>query len=74
MLTGNGNPELGTEYDSIFLSDPSRSVNVLPALRSSHPRLLTKSEPTLNFLSPDTTPPAVVKVCVYIILGCNILI
>ena len=56
-----GNHEMGTEYVSIFVSFPSRSLNFLPALRSLHPRLLTKSEPTLNFISPDTTPPAVVK-------------
>ena len=66
VFTGNGNPELGTEYDSIFLSYLSRSVNFLPALRSSHPRLLTKSESTFNFISPDTTPPAVEKrVCLH---------
>ena len=61
ILTGTGNPELGTEYDSIFVSDPSRSVNFLPAVRSLHPRLYGKSKPTFNFISPDTTPPAVVK-------------
>ena len=64
ILIGTGNPELGMVYVSIFLSYPSRSVNFLPALRSLHPRLLTKSEATLNFISPDTTPPAVVKACV----------
>ena len=63
ILTGNGNPEFGMEYVSIFLSHPSRSANFLPALRSLHSRLLTKSELTLNFISPDTTPPAVVKAC-----------
>ena len=58
---GTGNLELGTEYVGVFVSVPSRSVNFLPALRSLHPRLLTKLEPTFNFISPDTTPPAVVK-------------
>ena len=58
---GTGNCELDTEYDCIFVSDPSRSINFLPAVRSLHPRLLANSEPTLNFMSPDTTPPAVVK-------------
>ena len=61
---GTGNPELGTEYVSIFVSDTSRSANFLPTLRSLHSRLLIKSEPTLNFISPDTTPPAVAKACV----------
>ena len=64
ILIGTGNCELGTEYVSIVVHVPSRSVNFLSALRSLHPRLLTKSEPTLNFMSPDTTPPAVVKACV----------
>ena len=64
ILTGNGNQEFCTEYDIKLFYDPSRSVNFLPALRSSHPRLLTKSEPTFNFISPATTPPAVVKACV----------
>ena len=50
IMMGTGNPELGTEYVSIFVSDPSRSANFLPALRSLHPRLLTKSEPPLNFI------------------------
>ena len=58
---GTANPELGMEYFSIFVSVLSRSVNFLPTLRSLHPRLLTKSEPTLNFISADTTPPTVVK-------------
>ena len=58
---GTGNPELGMVYVNIFVSVHSRSVNFLPALRSLHPRLLTKSEPNFNFISPDTTPPAVVK-------------
>ena len=58
---GTGNPDFGMEYVSIFVSVPSRSVNFLPALRSLHPRLLTKSKPTLNFISPDKTPPVVVK-------------
>ena len=48
ILIGTGNPELGMVYVSIFVSVPSRSVNFLPALRSLHPRLRTKSEPTLN--------------------------
>ena len=61
VLTGTGNSELGAEYDSIFVSDPRRSVNFLPAVTSLHPRLLAKSEPTFYFISPDTTPPAVVK-------------
>ena len=56
ILIGTGNPELGTEYDSISVSDPSRSENFLPAVRSLYPRLFTKSEPTFNFISPDTTP------------------
>ena len=73
ILTGTGNPELDTEYDSIFLSDPSRRVNFLHAVRSLHPRLLTKLEPTLHFISPYTTP-VVITFFVYIILGCNILI
>ena len=64
ILTGVGNQELGTEYDSIFPSDPSRSVNFLPALRLSHPRLLSKSEPTFNFISPDATPSVLVNACV----------
>ena len=51
ILIGTGNPELGTEYVSIFVSVPSRNVNFLPALRSLHSRLLTKSEPTFNFIS-----------------------
>ena len=72
VLIGTGNPALGMEYISIFVSVPSKSANFLPSLRSLHPRLLTKSEPTLNFISPDTTPPAVVKACQ--ILGCNILL
>ena len=59
-----GNPKLGTEYVSIFVSDPSRIANFLTALRSLHPGLLTKSEPTLHFISPDAIPPAVVKACV----------
>ena len=61
IMTGTGNPESGKDYDNIFVSDPSRSVNFLPAVRSLHPRLLAKSEPRFNFISPDTTPPAVVK-------------
>ena len=60
-LTGVGNSCLGIEYVSIFESDPSRSTNFLSIPPSSHPRLLTKSEPKLNFISPRTTPPAVVK-------------
>ena len=61
ILIGTGNPELGMEYVSIFVSELNRSVNFLPAVRSLHHRLLTKSEPTFNFISSDTTPPAVVK-------------
>ena len=61
ILIGTGNPELCTEYVSIFESVPCRSVNFLPALRSLHHRLLTKSEATLNLVSPDTTPPVVVR-------------
>ena len=64
ILIGTGNPEMGMVYVSIFVSVPSRSVNYLHALRSLHPRLFTKSEPNFNFISPDTTPPAVVKACV----------
>ena len=64
----------GMEYVSIFEYDLSISINFLPALRLSHPRILTKSEPILNTPSPDTTPPAVEKVCVCIILGYNIFI
>ena len=60
-LTGAGTTESGLVYDSVFEGVPSRSVNFLPALRSIHPRLLTKSKPTHNFISPDTTPQAVVK-------------
>ena len=58
---------LGMEYFSIFEYDLSISINFLPALRLSHPRILTKSEPILNTASPDTTPPAVEKayVCIY---------
>ena len=52
ILIGTGSPELGKEYDSIFVSDPSRSENFLPAVRLLHPGLLTKSEATLNFISP----------------------
>ena len=61
ILTGTGNPELVTKHDSIFMSDTSRIVNFLPAVRSLHLRLLAKSEPTFNFISSETTPPAVVK-------------
>ena len=61
ILIGTGNPELDMVYVSIFVSVPSRCVKIVPALRSLYPRLLTKSEPTLHFISPDTTPPAVVK-------------
>ena len=60
ILIDTGNPESGTEYVSIFVSDPRRSVNFLPAVRSLHPRLLTKSEPTFNFILPYTTPSSVV--------------
>ena len=60
-FTGTGNPELGAEYDIIFVSDPSRSVNFLPAVRSLHPRLLAKSELTFNLNHQTQTPPAVVK-------------
>ena len=63
ILTGNGNPESGKEYDSILVSVPSTSVNFLSAVRSLHPRFLTKSEPTFN-LYHQTTPPAVVNVFV----------
>ena len=61
LLIGTGNPELGMKYVRIFVFVPSRSVNVSPAVRSLHPRLLTKSEPTFKFIPPDTTPPAAVK-------------
>ena len=74
ILIGTGTPELGSEYDSIFVSDPSKSVNLLSAVISLHPRLLAKSEPTINFILPDTTPPAIVKAFVYIIFSLNILI
>ena len=60
IWTGTGNPELGMEYVSIFVYVPSRSVNFLSAVRSLHPRLLTKSEPTLNFIPPYTTPSSIV--------------
>ena len=56
---------LGIEYVSIFEYDRSISINFLPELRLSHPSILTKSEPILNTTSPDTTPPAVEKACVY---------
>ena len=67
---------LGMKYVSIFEYDPSISINFLPALRSAHHRILilTKSEPILNNTSADTTPPAVEKACVYIILGYKIMI
>ena len=61
ILTGTGNPESGKEYYSICASVPSRSVNFIPIVILLHPRLPIKSEPTFNFISPDTTPPAVVK-------------
>ena len=65
---------LGMEYVSVFEYGHSISINFLPALRLSHARILTKSETIINTTSPDTTPPAVEKACVYIILGYNILI
>ena len=55
ILIRTGIPELGTEYVSTFVYVPSRSVNFLPFIRSLHPRVYTKSEPTFNFISPDTT-------------------
>ena len=61
ILIGTGNPEFGMEYVSIFMSVPSRSVNFLRVVRSLHPRLLTKSEPTFHFISPDKTPLSAVK-------------
>ena len=61
ILIATGNPELGMEYVSICVSVPSRSVNFLPVVRSLHPRLLTKTDPTFYFISPETTPPAAVK-------------
>ena len=73
ILAGTGNPESEKEYDIIFVSVPSRSVNFLPFVRSLHPRLLAKLEPTFNFISPDNTSSSK-SVCVYIILGCNIVI
>ena len=57
---------LGMEYVNIFEYDLSISINFLPALRFSHPRILTKSEPILNTTSPYTTPPAVEKAYVCI--------
>ena len=59
ILMGSGNCESGKEYDSILVSVSSRSVNFLPVVRSLHSRLLTKSEPTFYFISPDTTSPKV---------------
>ena len=56
ILIETFNCESDNEYDIIFVSVPSRNVNVLPVVRLLHPRLLTKSEPTFNFTSPDTTP------------------
>ena len=45
-----GNCESGKEYDSIFVSVPSTSVNFLPVVRLLHPRLLPKLDPTFNFI------------------------
>ena len=60
ILTSTDNPESGKEYDSIFVSVPSRRVNFLHVVILLHHRLLIKSEPTYHFISPDTTPQAVV--------------
>ena len=56
----------GMEYVSIFEYDPSISINFLPALRLSHPTILTKSESILNTTSHDTTSPAVEKARVFV--------
>ena len=61
ILTSTGNFKSGKEYDIIFVSVISGSVIFVSVVKLLHSRLLTKSEPTFHFISPDTTPPAIVR-------------